>query len=51
MTKDAFKKAMDEYYEYREWDRLGRPTIKKLKKLKIEEEFIKEYKNAMGMEN
>ncbi len=49
MTKEAFDRAMDEYYQYRGWDSLGRPTIKKLRELEIEEKFIQAYKKATGL--
>ena len=43
MTKKAFSKALEEYYALREWDNDGRPKVKKLKELGIEEKFIKAY--------
>ncbi|MBI9107402.1 MAG: aldehyde ferredoxin oxidoreductase family protein [Spirochaetales bacterium] len=46
-TKEAFDKAMDEYYSYRGWDELGRPTIEKLEELGIEKKFIEAYKKAL----
>ncbi|MBN2051173.1 MAG: aldehyde ferredoxin oxidoreductase family protein [Spirochaetales bacterium] len=47
MTKEMFDQAMDEYYEYRDWDKEGRPTIEKLKALGIEEKFIQAYSKAL----
>ena len=49
MTKEAFDKAMDEYYQYRGWDKLGRPTVEKLRELEIEEKFIQAYRKATGL--
>ncbi len=43
MPKEAFDKAMDEYYAFRGWDKRGRPTLEKLRELGIEEKFIQEY--------
>ena len=49
MTREAFEAAMDEYYEYRGWDSIGRPTVIKLIDLKIEDKFITEYRKATGL--
>ena len=49
MTSEAFMKAMDEYYQYRGWDNNGRPTLKRLKKLNIEDKFINQYKKVIEM--
>ena len=46
-TKEAFDKAMDEYYAYRGWDERGRPTIKKLEELGIEAKFIEAYRAVL----
>ncbi len=46
-TKEAFDKAMDEYYSYRGWDERGRPTIEKLESLGIESKFIEAYKAVL----
>ncbi len=46
-TKEAFDKAMDEYYAYRGWDERGRPTAAKLEELGIEPKFIEAYKKAL----
>lgn len=43
MPEEEFNKAMDEYYQLRGWDSLGRPTEKKLEKLGIENDLIREY--------
>jgi aldehyde:ferredoxin oxidoreductase len=48
MPKDAFEKAMDEYFSCRSWDEQGRPTIEKLKELNIEKKLIDEYKKALN---
>ena len=47
MTKEMFDRAMSEYYEYRGWDELGRPTVEKLQELGIEEKFIQAYSKAL----
>ena len=49
MTEEAFDKAMQEYYEYRGWDSLGRPTIKKLQSLGIEKHLIDEYTSRVTL--
>ena len=49
MTKEAFDIAMDEYYQYRGWDNIGRPTVKKLHELEIENKFIEEYRKITGL--
>ncbi len=46
-TKEAFDKAMDEYYAYRGWDDKGRPTVEKLEELDIEKKFIDAYKAVL----
>ncbi len=46
-TKEAFDKAMDEYYAYRGWDDKGRPTVEKLEELGIEKKFIEAYKEVL----
>jgi aldehyde:ferredoxin oxidoreductase len=43
MTREAFDRAMDEYYAFRGWDERGRPTPEKLRELGIEEEFVGAY--------
>ena len=47
-TKEAFDQAMDEYYTYRGWDEKGRPTVKKLEELGIEQKFIEAYKAVLS---
>ncbi|MBI9104613.1 MAG: aldehyde ferredoxin oxidoreductase family protein [Spirochaetales bacterium] len=42
-TKEAFEKVLDEYFEYRGWDKAGRPKIEKLTQLGIEEDIIQAY--------
>ena len=46
-TKEAFDKAMDEYYSYRGWDENGKPSVDKLEQLGIEPKFIEAYKSAL----
>ena len=48
MTEEDFSRAMDEYYAYRGWDDLGRPTPEKLRTLGIEEEFVEAYEKVLG---
>ncbi len=43
MTREAFDRAMDEYYAFRGWDERGRPMPEKLRNLGIEEEFVGAY--------
>ena len=47
-TKEAFDKAMDEYYSYRGWDEKGRPTVERLEQLGIEPKFIEAYKAVLN---
>ena len=47
MPKKGFSKAMKEYYAFRGWDDNGRPTVKKLKSLDIEDKFIKAYLHTL----
>jgi aldehyde:ferredoxin oxidoreductase len=47
MPKEAFDKALDEYYAFRNWDESGRPTIQKLEALGIEKKFIRKYQDSL----
>ena len=49
MTKEAFEKALDEYYAFRGWNSEGMPTVKKLKELDIELELIEKYCKVTGL--
>jgi aldehyde:ferredoxin oxidoreductase len=48
MTEEAFMAAMQEYYEYRGWDRDGRPTVERLEYLGIEPKLIERYREVTG---
>jgi aldehyde:ferredoxin oxidoreductase len=43
MPKEAFSKALEEYFAIRGWDSDGHPTVEKLKILGIEDKFIEAY--------
>ncbi|WP_457551124.1 aldehyde ferredoxin oxidoreductase family protein [Desulfobacula sp.] len=47
MPKEAFDKALAEYYALRGWDSNGRPTKQKLMDLGIEDKFIRSYLKSM----
>jgi aldehyde:ferredoxin oxidoreductase len=47
MPKEAFEKALDDYYAIRGWDQAGRPTLEKLRELEIESHFIAAYEKAL----
>ena len=46
MPREAFDKAMQEYYAFRGWDTKGRPELAKLKSLGIEDELVDAYRKA-----
>jgi len=46
MTRAAFDKALDDYYDFRGWDGEGRPKVQTLEKLGIEEKLIAAYRKA-----
>ncbi|MCP4689383.1 MAG: aldehyde ferredoxin oxidoreductase, partial [Desulfobacterales bacterium] len=48
MPREAFEKAMDEYYAIRGWDEKGRPTPEKLAALGVEADFIDAYKKHLN---
>jgi aldehyde:ferredoxin oxidoreductase len=48
MTKEDFDKVMSEYYSYRGWDGNGRPMVKKLRELGIEDSLIKAYEASLA---
>ena len=48
MTEEAFTGAMYEYYEFRGGDSQRRPTVEKLRELKIEEDLVSRHEESLS---